>query len=75
MAISFREYPWYLQALIFFALALVIFGFGEYAPFSPASAGFPGLLMWATLRSRACPIRPKRSFPYDPAPPFKANAQ
>jgi type IV pilus assembly protein PilO len=37
MAISFREYPWYLQALIFFALALVIFGFGEYAPFSPVA--------------------------------------
>jgi type IV pilus assembly protein PilO len=38
MAISFREYPWYLQALIFFALALVIFGVGEYLPMSPAAA-------------------------------------
>jgi type IV pilus assembly protein PilO len=38
MAISFREYPWYLQALIFFALALVIFGVGEYLPMSPVSA-------------------------------------
>src|SRR5580700_9209238 len=38
MAISFREYPWYLQALIFFALALVIFGLGEYMPFSPVAA-------------------------------------
>jgi type IV pilus assembly protein PilO len=38
MAISFREYPWYLQALIFFALALVIFGAGEYLPFSPVAA-------------------------------------
>ncbi len=37
MAISFREYPWYLQALIFFALALVIFGAGEYIPMSPVS--------------------------------------
>src|SRR5215469_14571842 len=37
MAISFREYPWYLQALIFFALALVIFGFGEYLPMSPVA--------------------------------------
>lgn len=37
MAISFREYPWYLQALIFFALALVIFGVGEYLPMSPVS--------------------------------------
>jgi type IV pilus assembly protein PilO len=38
MAISFREYPWYLQALIFFALALVIFGAGEYLPMSPVSS-------------------------------------
>jgi type IV pilus assembly protein PilO len=37
MAISFREYPWYLQALIFFALALVIFGLGEYMPMSPVA--------------------------------------
>ena len=35
MAISFREYPWYLQALVFFALALVIIGAGEYLPISP----------------------------------------
>ena len=38
MAISFREYPWYLQALVFFALALVIFGAGEYIPMSPVAA-------------------------------------
>jgi Tfp pilus assembly protein PilO len=38
MAISFREYPWYLQALIFFALALVVFGVGEYMPMSPVAA-------------------------------------
>ena len=37
MAISFREYPWYLQALVFFALALVIFGAGEYVPVSPVA--------------------------------------
>ena len=37
MAISFREYPWYLQALILFALALVIFGAGEYLPMSPVA--------------------------------------
>ena len=37
MAISFREYPWYLQALILFALALVIFGVGEYLPLSPVA--------------------------------------
>ena len=38
MAISFREYPWYLQALVFFALALVIIGAGEYVPVSPVAA-------------------------------------
>jgi Tfp pilus assembly protein PilO len=38
MPISFREYPWYLQALIFFALALVIFGAGEYIPMFPVAA-------------------------------------
>ena len=37
MAISFREYPWYLQALVFFALALVIIGAGEYVPISPVA--------------------------------------
>jgi len=38
MAISFREYPWYLQALVFFALALVIIGAGEYVPVFPVAA-------------------------------------
>jgi type IV pilus assembly protein PilO len=38
MAISFREYPWYLQALIFFALALVIIGVGEYVPVFPVAS-------------------------------------
>src|ERR1700675_400572 len=38
MAISFREYPWYLQALVFFALALVLIGAGEYLPVSPVAA-------------------------------------
>ena len=37
MAISFREYPWYLQALVFFALALVIVGAGEYVPMFPVT--------------------------------------
>jgi type IV pilus assembly protein PilO len=37
MAISFREYPWYLQALVFFALALVIIGAGEYVPVFPVA--------------------------------------
>ena len=38
MAISFREYPWYLQALVFFALALLIIGAGEYVPMSPVAS-------------------------------------
>ena len=38
MAISFREYPWYLQALVFVALALLIIGAGEYIPGSPVTA-------------------------------------
>jgi type IV pilus assembly protein PilO len=38
MAISFHEYPWYLQALVFFALALIIIGAGEYVPMSPVAA-------------------------------------
>jgi type IV pilus assembly protein PilO len=38
MAISFREYPWYLQALVFFALALVIIGAGEYIPVFPVAS-------------------------------------
>jgi Tfp pilus assembly protein PilO len=37
MAISFREYPWYLQALVFIALALIIIGVGEYLPLSPVA--------------------------------------
>ncbi len=38
MAISFREYPWYLQALVFFALALLIIGAGEYVPIFPVAS-------------------------------------
>lgn len=35
MAISFREFPWYIQALLFVALAVLIIGAGEFVPFSP----------------------------------------
>jgi type IV pilus assembly protein PilO len=35
MAISFREFPWYLQALIFVALAALLIVMGEYIPASP----------------------------------------
>jgi type IV pilus assembly protein PilO len=38
MAISFRESPWYLQAMVFFALALVIIVAGEYVPIFPVAA-------------------------------------
>ncbi len=37
MPISFREYPWYLQALIFATIAVVIILAGEYVPMSPVS--------------------------------------
>jgi len=38
MAISFREFPWYIQALIFVALAVVLIGLGIFLPLSPVAA-------------------------------------
>jgi type IV pilus assembly protein PilO len=38
MAISFREFPWYIQALIFVALAVVLIGVGIFLPLSPVAA-------------------------------------
>jgi type IV pilus assembly protein PilO len=38
MAISFREFPWYIQALIFVALAVVLIGLGIFLPFSPVAS-------------------------------------
>ncbi len=35
MAISFREFPWYVQLLIFFLLAVLIFAAGEFIPGLP----------------------------------------
>jgi Tfp pilus assembly protein PilO len=35
MAISFREWPWYIQALLFAGLAVLLFLAGEYIPMSP----------------------------------------
>jgi Tfp pilus assembly protein PilO len=35
MAISFREFPWYVQLLVFSLLAVLIFGAGEIIPGSP----------------------------------------
>ncbi len=38
MAISFREMPWYLQALVYATMAAVIIGLGEWVPFSPVQS-------------------------------------
>jgi len=35
MAIGFREFPWYIQALFFAALAVVLVLVGEFVPYSP----------------------------------------
>jgi Tfp pilus assembly protein PilO len=35
MAIAFREFPWFIQALFFVALAVVIVLAGEFIPYSP----------------------------------------
>jgi len=35
MAIAFREFPWYIQALFFAALAVVLVVAGEFMPYSP----------------------------------------
>jgi type IV pilus assembly protein PilO len=37
MAISFKEYPWYIQALVFVALAIFLIAAGLYVPVSPVS--------------------------------------
>jgi type IV pilus assembly protein PilO len=37
MAISFKEAPWYIQALLFVALAVVLLAAGEYTPGSPVA--------------------------------------
>jgi type IV pilus assembly protein PilO len=37
MAISFREFPWYIQALIFVALAVMVIVAGIYIPISPVA--------------------------------------
>jgi Tfp pilus assembly protein PilO len=37
MAISFKEYPWYIQALVFVALAIFLIAAGLYMPLSPVS--------------------------------------
>jgi len=38
MAVSFREFPWYVQVLIFAALAVLIITAGEYIPSLPVQA-------------------------------------
>jgi len=34
---AFREFPWYVQALIFVALAVLLIGVGEFVPFLPVA--------------------------------------
>ena len=48
--ISFREFPWYIQALIFVALAVVLIGLGIFLPFSPVASKRVG--SGSTPRSR-----------------------
>jgi type IV pilus assembly protein PilO len=38
MAISFKEAPWYIQALVFVALAIVLLAAGEYTPGLPVAS-------------------------------------
>lgn len=38
MDISFKESPWYLQALVFVALAVLLLAAGEYMPGSPVTS-------------------------------------
>jgi len=37
MAISFKESPWYFQALLFVAVAILLLGAGEYVPGLPVA--------------------------------------
>ena len=37
MAISFKESPWYIQALVFVALAILLLAAGEYVPGLPVA--------------------------------------
>ena len=38
MAISFKESPWYIQALVFVALAILLLAGGEYVPGLPVAS-------------------------------------
>jgi type IV pilus assembly protein PilO len=49
MAISFKEAPWYIQALVFVALAIVLLAAGEYTPGLPVATARAEL---AQLRSQ-----------------------
>jgi len=50
MTISFKEAPWYIQALVFVALAIVLLAVGEYTPGLPVSQARSEL---QTLRDRS----------------------
>jgi type IV pilus assembly protein PilO len=45
MDISFKESPWYIQALIFVALAILLLAGGEYVPGSPVASARDQLQM------------------------------
>ncbi len=45
MEISFKESPWYIQALIFVALAILLLAAGEYVPGSPVASARDQLQM------------------------------
>jgi type IV pilus assembly protein PilO len=50
MTISFKEAPWYIQALVFVALAIVLLAVGEYTPGLPVAQARAEL---QTLRDQA----------------------
>jgi type IV pilus assembly protein PilO len=52
MAISFKEAPWYIQALVFVALAIVLLAAGEYTPGLPVAQARTELEQLRTQETR-----------------------
>ena len=52
MAISFKEAPWYIQALLFVALAIVLLAAGEYTPGLPVAQARSELEQLRTQESK-----------------------
>jgi type IV pilus assembly protein PilO len=52
MAISFKEAPWYIQALLFVALAIVLLAAGEYTPGLPVATSRAELEQLRTQQSK-----------------------